>query len=560
MVITDIVIGRLVAGLAGVGLLALGYRIWSRRDRSTAETFAAVLGVVGVAALCSALLSHRTIAYKLIWLYAFVGIPVVFARFSFDYYGIKSDGPRFVWTAVPPVLAAVAGTFLLLVNPEISPAINGSSALLGSVFEVALALRDIGMYYSSGLMLVALGLVIRIVLRYEHLPVGLGVALAFVGGWSWVAYVISPELVALVGPGGSLLVIAGCYVTSLAAGLLTYRHYDLFETAPAAGNVAPEHVLDAIEDAVVVITEDHRVLRLNAAAAEQFGVSEPGAIGGDLEEIVGIEPVQLTSDSPVDLVTTNGTRRFELETSAISDRSGNIEGQAIVCRDITRQETREQRLQVLNRVMRHNLRNELSKILGHADLIADGGQDATAARASTIKGTAEDLVSLGERAREVEQLMAVSGQVEEPADIGEAIDMVAAESEDEYPALELSTAVGSGLESPVNDRILRIVLRNLIDNACTHNDADEPLVVVSAETDDSGNIAIAVADNGPGIAEQELQPLQAGGEEALKHGSGLGLWTAYWGVTRMGGSLSFSDNEPRGTVVRVDVPGAGTTG
>jgi signal transduction histidine kinase len=116
-------------------------------------------------------------------------------------------------------------------------------------------------------------------------------------------------------------------------------------------------------------------------------------------------------------------------------------------------------------------------------------------------------------------------------------------------------AAAGQLTSSVNDRILRIVLRNLVDNACVHNDADEPLVVVSADTEESGGIAIAIADYGPGLAAHEREPLNAGREQPLDHGSGLGLWTAQWGITRLGGDLSFSDNVPRGTIVRLDLPG-----
>lgn len=555
MVQTAVVLGRLVAGAAGLGLIGLGFGVWRRHDRSTSDTFGGLLAVIGIAALCSAILPHQTIVYKLIWLYAFLGIPIAFARFSFDYYGLKLGWRRFLWAAVPPVLGALAGTVLLLVGPSMGPVEGVDAVLPAGALDLAFAVRDIGMYYSSGLMVVALGLVIRNVLQYQHLEVGLGIALAFVGGWSWIAYVISPELVAIVGRSGSLLAIAGCYVLSLGAGLLAYRRYGVLETAPAVSNAAPERVLDSIEDAVVVIGEDRQILRVNAAAAEQFGVTEQTAVGGDLEDVIGIEPSQLASGTPVELPTVAGPRRFELRTSAIIDRTGNREGQAIVCRDVTRRETREQRLEVLNRVMRHNLRNDLSKILGHAELIADGGHSEAVSHASTIKGTAEELASIGDRAREVDQLMSVPGRLDEPMDVSEAITAIAAEFDEKYPEIDVSMAVGNDLKSEVNPRILRIVLRNVVDNACEHNDADQPLVVVSAEADESGDIAVAIADNGPGLPEHERQPLRAGGEDPLKHGSGLGLWTAKWGVTRMGGALSFSDNQPRGTIVRVDIPG-----
>lgn len=43
----------------------------------------------------------------------------------------------------------------------------------------------------------------------------------------------------------------------------------------------------------------------------------------------------------------------------------------------------------------------------------------------------------------------------------------------------------------------------------------------------------------------------------LEHGSGLGLWVAKWGVTRLGGTLSLERTEPRGTTATVRVPDSG---
>jgi signal transduction histidine kinase len=63
-----------------------------------------------------------------------------------------------------------------------------------------------------------------------------------------------------------------------------------------------------------------------------------------------------------------------------------------------------------------------------------------------------------------------------------------------------------------------------------------------------------VRDNGPGIPEDELVPLQEGTETPLKHGSGLGLWLVEWGISRLGGTIQFDANEPRGTVVWLRLP------
>ena len=50
--------------------------------------------------------------------------------------------------------------------------------------------------------------------------------------------------------------------------------------------------------------------------------------------------------------------------------------------------------------------------------------------------------------------------------------------------------------------------------------------------------------------------LQRGRETSLEHASGLGLWLVHWIVTESGGSVSFEEREPRGSVVELTLPRA----
>jgi signal transduction histidine kinase len=100
------------------------------------------------------------------------------------------------------------------------------------------------------------------------------------------------------------------------------------------------------------------------------------------------------------------------------------------------------------------------------------------------------------------------------------------------------------------------VVKNLVENAIEHNDTDAPLVVAFVNRTDAGPIRMAISDNGPGVPETERAVLATGDEDPLEHGSGMGLWTVKWGITRLGGDISFVKNEPRGTVVQLTLPAA----
>jgi signal transduction histidine kinase len=74
-------------------------------------------------------------------------------------------------------------------------------------------------------------------------------------------------------------------------------------------------------------------------------------------------------------------------------------------------------------------------------------------------------------------------------------------------------------------------------------------VTVRAATLETG-VVIEIEDDGPGIPESELDPLAAGGETQLVHGSGAGLWIVDRVVRYSGGTVEFDSSES-GTVVRL---------
>jgi sensor histidine kinase regulating citrate/malate metabolism len=67
-------------------------------------------------------------------------------------------------------------------------------------------------------------------------------------------------------------------------------------------------------------------------------------------------------------------------------------------------------------------------------------------------------------------------------------------------------------------------------------------------------VSIEIADNGPGIPDSEWEIIKTGLETPLQHTSGIGLWILYWSVTAMGGTVERAANEPRGTVLTVEIP------
>lgn len=126
-------------------------------------------------------------------------------------------------------------------------------------------------------------------------------------------------------------------------------------------------------------------------------------------------------------------------------------------------------------------------------------------------------------------------------------------------AVRLSVAVEpANLTMEADQERIHQVLANLVDNAVRHSPPGGQVIVRAAESD--GGVALEVADDGPGIPEDEAtrvferfyrSDLARSNSDG---GSGLGLAIARWIVDLHGGDIWVEPVSPRGCRMRVVVP------
>ncbi|WP_425606708.1 ATP-binding protein [Natrinema marinum] len=346
-------------------------------------------------------------------------------------------------------------------------------------------------------------------------------------------------------------VTVGLLVSSGLAAIAV-RRYPVMTGFPKADYVARTRVVEALREGVVVLDWEDHVLDANATIAELFDRSPASMIGEPIHSIVdGLEGKDLSAGATgtVTLQTTKGRRRFQFSVSAVDDAKADAEGETdpvariVLLRDVTDRQTREQRLSVLNRVLRHNVRNELDVVLAYADRIDD--EDVR----SGVRDSATDLVELSDKARKAEGVMTASADSPEPVDLVAVASDVVKEYRTADRPCEVSLFCPDELVVSSHQSVVRQVLSELVDNAVEH--ADSPHVEVTVRTGPDGVAEIRVADDGPGIPDRERKILDAGPETQLEHGNGIGLWFVNWAVAQLGGDLSFRENDPTGSVVTV---------
>lgn len=203
--------------------------------------------------------------------------------------------------------------------------------------------------------------------------------------------------------------------------------------------------------------------------------------------------------------------------------------------------------EMLHGLLRHNVRNRLTVLSGHATRLAEGaGADGMAAIETQVEAI-DDLLGATKLATE-----AIGGRAEpSPVDLVAVVERQCRLLESSHDAVAVTTDLPERAVVTGGD-LLAPVVENLLENAVVHNDTPVPEVSVRvAVTDDT--VRLAVADDGPGVPPDRRR---AAFEAGTGDGTGMGLYLARTVIERYGGSVELGANEPRGTVVTVTLPRA----
>lgn len=253
----------------------------------------------------------------------------------------------------------------------------------------------------------------------------------------------------------------------------------------------------------------------------------------------------------VERLTTDGRRKFVYRGVPCGENHGFA-----IYTDVTEKLRRKRHVDVLQRVLRHNLRNDLNIVIGEADKIRHAAATADVKQAATsIKETAQNLANLSEEARVVQRVFD-EPTVLNPVQLSAVIDDVAADCRQRFDSGVITVDCPSDIAVCADEK-LRIVVETLLDNAIRHNTAATPTATVSVSMTEADRVECSVADNGPGIPDTERRVI-TGDEEItpLTHGSGLGLWMTRWIVGSYGGDLAIDTPASGGTIIHIylDLP------
>ncbi|MFD1646225.1 histidine kinase N-terminal 7TM domain-containing protein [Haloarchaeobius litoreus] len=553
-----------LALLAGVVNLAFFGYVLRFADKPGGRSFLVV--IAGQVLLCFsqavAMLVYdqvtREVLESLFWVGAAV-VVVGYVAFAFEYTG-RGHALRSTWFGLL-VADAVAFSALVLTNPLHGLAwrsftVVPTEGVASADYAIGLPIY-LQFVLLAAVLTVAIFLLIDTVLSYGPLYRTQAIAIALTP---------IPPLVAVglwlleLGPYPELNFVAVAFIPHVALDMYALFRSEMFALNPATRRTGERAAIDDLGNPVVVVDGDNRIVTLNPAAESLLGADKRAALTDPLDDHLDIDATaEAAGERRVSTYADGERLTFTVVVTALTGPGDATLGYTVVLQDVTDELARKQRLAVLNRVLRHNLRNDLTVVQGYlGEVLARTDDPELEAMLGTAADETAGLLALGEKARDIERTMDRDVTVEAVA-VRELLEGVVAEVDDGNGGDAVTVSVPRDLTLRTDRELLRTVFANLVENALEHDPGEPAVTVALAETvaagsGDGRDAVFEIRDDGPGIPDHELDALHREEESALDHGSGLGLWLVSWSVDALGGELSF-ETEEDGTTVRVRVPG-----
>ncbi|HII96010.1 MAG TPA: PAS domain-containing protein [Candidatus Methanofastidiosum sp.] len=337
--------------------------------------------------------------------------------------------------------------------------------------------------------------------------------------------------------------------------LVGITKYQLLDIVP----VAYMNVFRNMNDGIIVLGRLNQIIEINPFMEKILEVENNKICGKDLGQIsdkwpeLNKEYMHLLSKShyrKINLI--KGTKTYEMGISKIFDPRNFLIGHLIILNDITIRKKMEDKLiksnkqieelnetlQVINKILRHDLLNKLA-VMKSALWLYEQKNDRSLI--NKLDRSIDGGIDLIERIRELESFVLNKGEMI-PVDVRKIAEEVSANLN--IPSINIS-----GNATALADQALFSVFENIMRNAIIHGKTDRIDVDISS---DNSECEIRIADYGKGIPEDiKDKVFEEGLSFGDSKGSGLGLYIVKKTIERYDGSITVEDNKPKGTIFTI---------
>lgn len=325
-----------------------------------------------------------------------------------------------------------------------------------------------------------------------------------------------------------------------------------------------QNSLDSLQDIFYFIDTDKEIIQWNKTAEDITGYTKSeiedlevyGFIAREDREKIrnSINKALKKGEDTVEakILTKNGeVIPYEFRKRSFEDENGEILGLVGIGRDISEQKRYIRQLETMDRILRHNLRNNLNAIVLNAEQIQNK-EISLEEVTKKIVDQSNELLEISEKERDI--IHALSGKQEtQTIDIVSEIEKIIEDIKDQYSTEVVHDPPENAFVYGVTG--LKKAFFEVIENAIIHNSSDTPKVEINIEKS-RDTVYLSIKDDGPKIPDTEIDIRSESQEiDQLNHSLGIGLWLVKWMVETSNGSISF-EYTGNGNLINITLPKA----
>jgi PAS domain S-box-containing protein len=346
--------------------------------------------------------------------------------------------------------------------------------------------------------------------------------------------------------------------------------------ATLSERVPLQHVVDQLEDVVIFLNPEHRVLFFNKAAEGVIGRVADEAVGIPLEELLPpghalnpLVPIVAAGGGPAHdttLTLSQDGRRKECLVSVFPVRdAARVMGTVVLLKDLESVKTVQSlvsysaKLAALGRLtsgVAHEVKNPLNAMMIHIELLRDRLGEPSPEVQQSLDIIGSEIQRLDRVVQGFLRFMRPQELSLKALDVNALLGSVAALLEAEWQArgVRFRWELDSALPTiRADEELLRQAFLNILQNACQAM-PDGGTVSIGTVREGRNLICVSIADEGVGIPPENVEKIFKLYFTTKSDGTGIGLSIVYRIIQMHDGAIEVQSAVGRGTTIVVRLP------